>query len=155
MPLHRSGVAVRDVRGVLMDVVSFDKRSAIMANIKSRNTRPELAVRRDAHRLGLRFRLHRRDLPGSPDIVFPGRRTVLFVHGCYWHRHTGCKFAYTPKSNVEFWQKKFQTNVARDLRVRQELEDRGWKVITIWECETKDQNMIVDSLTQKVCDAAG
>jgi DNA mismatch endonuclease, patch repair protein len=155
MPLHRSGVAVRDVRGVLMDVVSFDKRSAIMANIKSRNTRPELAVRRDAHRLGLRFRLHRRDLPGSPDIVFPGRRTVLFVHGCYWHRHTGCKFAYTPKSNVEFWQKKFQTNVARDLRVRQELEDRGWKVITIWECETKDQNMIVDSLTQKVCAAAG
>ncbi len=154
MPLHRLGVAVHDVRGVLMDVVSSDKRSAMMTNIKSRNTRPELAVRRDAHRLGLRFRLHRRDLPGSPDIVFPGKRTVVFVHGCYWHRHTGCKFAYIPKSNVEFWQKKFQNNVARDLRVRQELEDRGWKVITIWECETKDQKMIVDVLTQKVCNAA-
>jgi DNA mismatch endonuclease, patch repair protein len=155
MPLHRLGVAVHDVRGMLMDVVSSDKRSAMMTNIKSRNTRPELAVRRDAHRLGLRFRLHRRDLPGYPDIVFPGKRTVVFVHGCYWHRHTGCKFAFIPKSNVEFWQKKFQNNVARDLRVRQELEDRGWKVITIWECETKDQKMVVDVLTQKVCNAAG
>lgn len=155
MPLRRSGVAVRDVLGVLMDVVSSNKRSAMMTNIKSRNTRPELAVRRGAHRLGLRFRLHRRDLPGSPDIVLPGRRSVLFVHGCYWHRQIGCKFAYTPKSDVELWQKKFQSNIARDLRDRHELEDTGWKVITILECETRDQKLIVDVLTQKVCNAAG
>lgn len=138
-----------------MDVVSFDKRSAMMSNIGSRNTRPELAVRRVAHRLGLRYRLHRRDLPGSPDLVFPGRRTALFVHGCYWHRHSGCKFSYSPKSNVEFWQNKFQTNVARDARVRQELDDRGWKVITIWECETKDEKVIADVLARKVCNAVG
>ncbi|WP_297838405.1 very short patch repair endonuclease [uncultured Roseibium sp.] len=137
-----------------MDVVSSEKRSAMMSNIKSRNTRPELEVRRVAHRLGLRFRLHRRDLPGTPDLIFPSRRTAIFVHGCYWHRHFGCKYAYNPKSNVEFWQNKFQSNVNRDLRVRRELENRGWKVITIWECETKDQKMIADILFQKVCDAA-
>lgn len=152
---RESGVMVPDVRGVLMDIVSSGKRSAMMTNIRSRDTRPELAIRRVAHRLGLRFRLHRRDLPGSPDLVFPGRRTVLFVHGCYWHRHSGCKFAYTPKSNVEFWQNKFQTNVARDVRVKRELEDGGWKVITIWECETKDEKMISEVLAREVCNAVG
>lgn len=146
---------VPDVRGVLMDVVSSDKRSAMMANIRSRNTQPELAVRRTAHRLGLRFRLHRRDLPGSPDLVFPGPKTALFVHGCYWHRHSDCKFAYTPKSNVKFWQNKFQTNVDRDNRVKQELEERGWRVIVIWECETKDEKMIADVLDRIVYNAAG
>jgi len=155
MLLQRSGGAVSDGRSVLMDVVSSDKRSAMMANIKGRDTRPELVVRRVAHSLGLRFRLHRRDLPGSPDLAFPGRRTVIFVHGCYWHRHPGCKFAYTPKSNVKFWRNKFQNNVVRDRRVRQELEDRGWKVIIIWECETKDQEMIAEILTQKVCNDSG
>lgn len=121
----------------------------MMAKIKTCNTRPERAVCRAAHRLGLRFRLHRRDLPVSPDIVFPSRKTVIFVHGCYWHRHPGCKFAYSPRSNIEFRQ----NNVARDIRVRQELEDMGWNVITIWECETKDPKMIVDVLTQKACNA--
>jgi DNA mismatch endonuclease, patch repair protein len=126
----------------------------MMANIGSRNTRPELAVRRAAHRLGLRFRLHRRDLPGSPDLVFARRKTALFVHGCYWHRHTGCKYAYTPKSNIEFWLNKLQTNVARDVRVRRELEDGGWNVVVIWECETKDATILADVLMHEVCNAA-
>lgn len=137
-----------------MDIVSREKRSEMMANIGSRNTRPELAVRRAAHQLGLRFRLHRQDMPGSPDLVFPRRKTALFVHGCYWHRHAGCKYAYTPKSNVEFWLNKLQTSVARDIRVRQDLEDRGWNVVVIWECETKDAKIITDILTHEVCNAA-
>lgn len=152
---RRSDAVVPDVGALLMDVVSSEKRSAMMSNIRSRDTRPELAVRRAAHRLGLRFRLHRRDLSGSPDLVFPGRRTALFVHGCYWHRHSDCRFAYTPKSNVEFWQNKFQTNVTRDARVRNELEDKGWKVIIIWECETRDEKMIADVLARKICNAVG
>lgn len=137
-----------------MDIVPREKRSAMMANIRGRDTRPELAVRRAAHRLGLRFRLHRRDLPGSPDLVFPRRKTALFVHGCYWHRHPGCKYAYTPKSNVEFWLNKLQKNTARDSRVRKELEDGGWNVVVIWECETRDAGVITDVLTREVCSAA-
>jgi DNA mismatch endonuclease (patch repair protein) len=138
-----------------MDIVSREKRSAMMANIRGRNTRPEQAVRRAAHRLGLRFRLHRRDLPGSPDLVFPRLRTALFVHGCYWHRHNGCKYSSIPKSNVEFWLKKLQTNVDRDIRVRRELETGGWNVVIIWECETRDINTMTDILTREVCHAAG
>lgn len=136
-----------------MDIVSREKRSAMMANIKSRNTRPEMVVRRAAHGLGLRFRLHRRDLPGSPDLVFPRRRTALFVHGCYWHRHHGCKYAYSPKSNVEFWQEKLQTNVERDIRVRQELEAGGWSVVIIWECETRDSGKVIDVLSRGLSNA--
>ena len=127
----------------------------MMANIRGRNTRPELAVRRAAHGLGLRFRLHRRDLPGSPDLLFPGRRTAVFVHGCYWHRHNGCKYAYTPKSNVEFWVNKLQTNVARDIRTKQELEARGWNVVVIWECETKSNETLIEILTGETFSVAG
>lgn len=126
-----------------------------MANIHGRNTRPELAVRRAAHGLGLRFRLYRRDLPGSPDLLFPGRRTAVFVHGCYWHRHNGCKYAYTPKSNVEFWVNKLQTNVARDIRTKQELEARGWNVVVIWECETKSNETLIEILTGETFSVAG
>lgn len=111
-----------------------------MARISCKGTKPELTVRKLAHSLGYRFRLHRRDLPGSPDLVFPGRKLVLFVHGCFWHRHEGCRFAYTPKSNVEFWQTKFKNNVARDERAERELERLGWRVATLWECETTDFN---------------
>lgn len=126
-----------------------------MANIRGRNTRPELAVRRTAHGLGLRFRLYRRDLPGSPDLLFSGRRTALFVHGCYWHRHNGCKYAYTPKSNVEFWMNKLQTNVARDIRTKQELEARGWNVVVIWECETKSNETLIEILTSETFSVVG
>lgn len=121
-----------------MDVVSAERRSAMMSRIRGRNTKPELVVRRLAHALGYRFRLHRRDLPGAPDLVFPGRRKVVFVHGCFWHRHPGCRFAYYPKSNVEFWKKKFDSNVERDARVLRELRETGWSPIIIWECETSD-----------------
>jgi DNA mismatch endonuclease, patch repair protein len=121
-----------------MDIVSPERRSAMMSGIRGRDTKPEIAVRRLAHRLGYRFRLHRRDLPGTPDLVFPGRRKVVFVHGCFWHRHPGCRFAYEPKSNVEKWQAKFKVNVARDERVRRELEAMGWDILTVWECQTGD-----------------
>jgi DNA mismatch endonuclease (patch repair protein) len=139
----------------MMDIVSPRKRSAMMAGIRSKNTRPEMLVRRAAHRLGLRFRLHHRDLPGSPDLVFAGRRTALFVHGCYWHRHPGCKYAYDPKSNVEFWQNKLQNNVERDIRVKQELEARGWNVVIIWECETRNAGELTEMLVREVLDVAG
>lgn len=114
------------------------KRSANMARIGRRDTAPELAVRRVLHAMGYRFRLHRRDLPGTPDVVLPRHRMIFLIHGCFWHRHPGCRFAYTPKSRVAFWVGKFQTNVARDRKVLSALEGLGWKVHVIWECETRD-----------------
>jgi DNA mismatch endonuclease (patch repair protein) len=121
-----------------MDVVSTEQRSAQMSRIRGKNTKPELVVRRLVHALGYRFRIHRRDLPGVPDLAFLRRRKVIFVHGCFWHRHPGCRYAYTPKSNVEFWQKKFSSNVERDERVMNNLRTAGWATLVIWECETSD-----------------
>lgn len=109
-----------------------------MSRIRGKDTKPELLVRRAVHALGFRFRLHRRDLPGSPDLVFPSRHKVIFVHGCYWHRHPGCQYAYTPKSNMAFWQLKFDANVTRDRLALSTLESLGWGVLVIWECETHD-----------------
>lgn len=129
-----------------MDIVSSIKRSQMMSGIRGKDTKPEIIVRKAAHALGYRFRLNRRDLPGSPDIVFPGRKTVLFVHGCYWHRHDGCKYCYSPKSNIEFWERKFRDNVLRDIRVQRELQQMGWQVAVIWECETIQP----DGLQQKL-----
>lgn len=129
-----------------MDIVSTVKRSQMMSGIRGRDTKPEIIVRKAAHALGYRFRLNRRDLPGSPDIVFPGRRAALFVHGCYWHRHDGCKYCYSPKSNIEFWERKFKNNVLRDSRVQKELEQMGWRVAVVWECETVQP----DGLRQKL-----
>ena len=126
----------------MTDIVNAEKRSEIMSRIKGRNTTPELAVRRIAHGLGFRFRLHRRDLPGSPDLVFPRYRTIVFVHGCFWHRHDGCRYAYRPKSRIQFWTKKFEENVARDARNEAALRDLGWRVVVIWECETRDQGAV-------------
>lgn len=117
-----------------MDIVSPERRSAMMAGIRGKNTTPEVQVRRAAHALGYRFRLHRRDLPGSPDLVFPRLRKVILVHGCYWHRHPGCRFAYTPKSNTAFWERKFEENMERDRRQLLELERLGWDPLVIWEC---------------------
>jgi DNA mismatch endonuclease (patch repair protein) len=110
----------------------------MMARIGQRNTAPEIAVRRILHSLGSRFRLHRRDLPGTPDIVLPARKLVLLVHGCFWHRHAGCRFAYTPKTRREFWKAKFDRNVARDREVQRMLTKLGWRVHVIWECDTRD-----------------
>lgn len=125
-----------------MDIVTRERRSSIMARIRGRDTKPELAVRRAAHAIGYRFRLHRRDLPGSPDMVFPARRKVVFVHGCYWHRHPRCRLAYTPKSNVTFWTTKFDRNVRRDEEAQTRLLELGWDALTIWECQTADDSWL-------------
>lgn len=117
-----------------------------MSRVRGKHTSPEIRVRRAAHALGLRFRLHRRDLPGRPDLVFPKHRVALFVHGCFWHRHPGCSKASTPKSHTDFWQGKFDTNVARDKHVSSELVAAGWRVMTIWECETKSADSIARTL---------
>ncbi len=116
-------------------------RSRIMAAIKGKDTKPELVVRRAIHAVGLRYRLHRRDLPGSPDIVLTRLKTVVFVHGCFWHHHT-CQRGTWPKTRAAFWRKKIEANVARDRRTRYFLKMAGWHVETIWECELKDQRVI-------------
>lgn len=130
-----------------MDIIDEQGRSKLMGRIRGKDTKPELAVRRIAHRLGYRFRLHRKELPGSPDLVFHGRRKVVFVHGCYWHRHQGCRLAYQPKSNVEFWNRKFARNVARDRQVLVDLTDQGWETLVIWECEVKDPDLVASRLS--------
>lgn len=120
-----------------MDRIPPEKRSEVMARVRSNNTAPELAVRRIAHRMGLRFRLHRRDLPGTPDIVFPRWHLVIFVHGCFWHRHLNCPLASIPKTRREFWTAKLQRNVERDQAAIQKLTELGWRTIVIWGCEAK------------------
>jgi len=130
-----------------MDVFSPAKRSAVMSRIRGKNTKPEMVVRKLAHALGYRFRLHRRDLPGVPDLVFPRLKKVVFVHGCFWHQHSGCRYAYRPKSHVEFWQKKFLTNVTRDRVARADLTKLGWQVNVIWECQTLDLRRLERRLT--------
>lgn len=124
--------------GRMTDIVDRNRRSELMARIRGQDTAPELSVRRIAHRMGLRFRLHRKDLPGRPDLVFPKHRLVVFVHGCFWHRHEGCQHASTPKSRNAFWTKKFASNVDRDARQQAALRKLGWQVLVIWECEVKD-----------------
>lgn len=119
------------------DVFTPEQRSKVMAKIKGKNTKPEMIVRSTCHRMGLRFRLHRVDLPGKPDLVFTKRKLCLFVHGCFWHQHPGCKYAYQPKSRPEFWIPKLQKNVIRDENAKDSLEALGWKVAVIWECQTK------------------
>ena len=114
-----------------------EKRSRNMSAIRSKNTKPEIAVRKLLHSMGYRFRLHRKDLPGSPDIVLPKYKTVIFVHGCFWHRHENCKYATTPKTRREFWENKFSANKIRDQKIHKEIKILGWKSIIIWECQLK------------------
>lgn len=133
------------------DVISLgspipSKRSALMARVRQKDTGPELVVRRCLHRLGFRFRLHRRDLPGTPDIVFPGRKKAIFVHGCFWHRHEGCKKATTPKTRVAFWTEKFEANKERDRRKLLQLDARGWDCLVVWECETINHALLETKL---------
>jgi DNA mismatch endonuclease (patch repair protein) len=118
------------------------QRRANMAAISSKNTKPEIAVRKILHGLGYRFRLHAPSLPGKPDIVLPGRKTIIFVHGCFWHRHPKCRFAYSPKTRVEFWENKFRNNVLRDKQVRKLLQKLGWDVQIVWECQTRDSDKL-------------
>jgi DNA mismatch endonuclease (patch repair protein) len=133
----------------LDDVPVSPERSAQMALVKAKNTRPEIRVRKAAHAMGLRYRLNVRKLPGSPDLVFPGRKVVLFVHGCFWHRHKNCKATRTPKSRVAFWEQKFAENMARDQSAYQALRKAGWEVFTIWECETL-QIETITAVLQKI-----
>jgi DNA mismatch endonuclease (patch repair protein) len=122
----------------LTDVYPPEKRSAVMRRVKARDTAPELTVRRALTALGARYRLHRKDLPGSPDIVLPGRRLALFVHGCFWHGHDCARGARVPRQNRDYWVAKVGRNTARDVRTRAELEALGWRVEIVWECELKD-----------------
>lgn len=124
-------------------------RSRIMGAVRQKNTGPETIVRQILHGLGLRFRLHRKDLPGTPDIVLPKHRSVVFVHGCFWHRHSGCSKTTFPKTRAGFWQEKFDRNVNRDLRNERALCDQGWKVIVVWECETRDRLRLRETLSKE------
>jgi DNA mismatch endonuclease (patch repair protein) len=129
-----------------VDKLTPEHRSWNMSRIKSSNTKPELIVRSILHRMGFRFRLHRKDIPGKPDIVLPKYKTVIFVHGCFWHRHEGCKYAYTPKSRVDFWEAKFSSNIKRDIKVKKQLDELNWNIFVIWECELSD----INSLRKKI-----
>jgi DNA mismatch endonuclease (patch repair protein) len=126
----------------MMDRLTKEHRSWNMSRIKGKNTKPEMIVRKMMHERGYRFRLHCKDLPGCPDIVLPKYRTVIFVHGCYWHRHKGCRLAYIPKSRVAFWTDKFSGNVERDRKHKAKLKKLGWNVGVIWECETQDRDIL-------------
>ncbi len=121
------------------DVVSKKVRSRMMAGIGSKHTKPEVALRKLLHRAGFRFRLHRSDLPGRPDLVMAKHATAIFVHGCFWHRHTGCRFCYVPASNQEFWRAKFSANMDRDSASEQALMRNGWRVVVVWECATREE----------------
>lgn len=122
-----------------MDSLTPAERSERMSRIKGKNTKPELMVRSLVHRMGYRYRLHRKGLPGRPDLVFAKRRKVIFVHGCFWHRHEGCRLARLPKSRLDFWRPKLEANAKRDKEVELRLAELGWKVLTIWECEVKEE----------------
>ncbi len=119
-----------------------------MSRIKGKDTKPEKTVRSILHKNGFRFRLNSNDLPGKPDIVLPKYRSVILVHGCFWHRHSRCKFAYNPKSRAKFWQNKFSENVERDKFVKKKLRKEGWKVIVVWECETKNPETLKNRLSK-------
>lgn len=121
----------------MTDVLSPQQRRYCMAQIRSRDTKPELVVRRLAHALGYRFRLHRGDLPGKPDLVFPRLKKVIFVHGCFWHQHHGCRIASIPQTRQDYWLPKFERTKIRDREAKELLQKIGWQVMTVWECETR------------------
>lgn len=131
-----------------VDIYSVRQRSRLMAKIRSRDTRPELAVRRRLHARGFRFRLHRKDLPGSPDVVLPRFRTAIFVHGCFWHQHPGCRRAALPSTRTRWWRQKLQRNVERDRRAVSCLRAAGWRVHVLWECEIRDD---VEGVLDDLC----
>lgn len=126
--------------------ISTAGRSRIMRAIRKANTRPELAVRRMLHADGFRFRLHRRDLPGTPDIVLPRHRTIVQVHGCFWHQHPGCRHATLPRSRPDYWLPKLERNVTRDAENLSKLQQLGWRVLTVWECEIGDRDTLAARL---------
>lgn len=126
----------------MVEKIDQETRSGIMRQVRDNNTKPEKAVRSLLHALGFRFWLHNSALPGKPDICLPKLKTAIFVHGCFWHRHKGCKRATTPVSNTPYWSKKFERNVARDAENARQLKKEGWKVVTVWECELKNSQKL-------------
>lgn len=130
----------------MADRLTKEHRSWNMSRIKSTHSKPEVVVRSLLHRMGYRFRLHKKDLPGKPDIVLPKYKTVIFVHGCFWHRHLNCKYAYTPKTRTDKWLHKFSNNNERDKIVKKQLELLGWKVLIVWECQTKGAEKLEKTL---------
>jgi DNA mismatch endonuclease (patch repair protein) len=127
----------------MSDVFSKEKRSWIMSRVKGRDTKPEMLVRSFVHSMGYRFRIHRRDLPGNPDIVLPRHDKVIFVHGCFWHGHKRCPRSKRPTTNKNFWKKKLDGNIERDRRFRRALRRMGWKVLEVWECETRESEKLL------------
>lgn len=134
----------------MVDVVDQATRSRMMSGIQGKNTKPELLVRKYLHLRGLRFRLHVKKMPGTPDLVFPKYKTVVFVHGCFWHRHTGCKFATNPSSREHFWANKLSENVARDAYQIAILTELGWRVFVVWECELRKDKTRLDLLYSEI-----
>lgn len=130
----------------MTDVFSKEKRSWIMSRVKGRDTKPEILVRSFIHHMGFRFRVHRRDLPGNPDIVLPRYRKVIFIHGCFWHGHKNCPRSKRPSTHRSFWNKKLDGNIERDERYRRELLQMGWKVLVVWECETRTPEKLLRKL---------
>lgn len=122
----------------MTDIFTTEKRSKIMRNIKSKDTRPEMAVRRLIYSMGYRYRLYGKGLPGKPDLVFRKKQRVLFIHGCFWHQHEGCKKSHIPRSNLDYWLPKLEKTKIRDKEHLQNLENDGWQVLVIWECQLKD-----------------
>lgn len=140
-----------------MDIVDSATRSRMMSGIQSKNTKPEMLVRQYLHAQGFRYRLHTRELPGSPDLVLPKYRVVIFVHGCFWHRHVGCRFATQPASNIERWKTKFRSNLERDAKNVAALQATGWRVLVVWECELKREPLdrlqrLASEITQQTID---
>lgn len=133
-----------------MDIVDSGTRARMMSGIRGKNTVPEMLVRRFLHARGYRYRVHRRDLPGKPDLVLPRLKVCIFVHGCFWHRHPGCVYATTPKTRPEFWSGKFQKNVKRDLANIDALEAAGWSVLIVWECHLKNDPDTLERLAEKL-----
>lgn len=134
----------------MADILQPEQRRALMSRIKAHDSKPERIVRSCLHGLGIRFRLHNSQLPGTPDIVLRKHKTVVFVHGCFWHRHSGCKKTTTPKTRRSFWQAKFLANVRRDRRVQRKLRADGWRVLILWECQTSDGTQLADVLRRSL-----
>ncbi|WP_371331999.1 very short patch repair endonuclease [Bosea sp. BIWAKO-01] len=155
--VRRGSTRSRRMAGIVGNCGRMDQavRSRIMRSIRQKDTKPELVVRRAVHAMGFRFRLHRRDLPGSPDLVLPRLRKVIFVHGCFWHQHAGCRSATRPRTRTSYWHPKLDGNVARDARALVDLKMLGWNALVLWECELRDptvlQTRLLDFLMPSCC----
>jgi|TARA_B100001964_G_C13651280_1_gene344828 DNA mismatch endonuclease (patch repair protein) len=134
----------------MTDIINKKRRSWNMSRIRSTNTQPEITVRSFLHRNGFRFRLHQKSIYGRPDIVLKKYKTVIFIDGCFWHRHKDCTYAYTPKSRIDFWNNKFESNIKRDKKVNKSLKNEGWNLIRIWECETEVNELLKSKIIYKL-----